>query len=163
MHHPKSGFYVKGWTENVDIVLNSAKVLLAPLQFGAGIKGKLIDAMRTGTPSVTTTVGAEGMHKDLPWNGAITNNWKAVAQISVKLHQSKDLWETGQEQGLELLQTIYSRAFLQDLLEERVNQIRSVLETHREQNFIGKLLQHQTMMSTKYLAKWIEAKNKGCT
>ncbi|HBU77311.1 MAG TPA: glycosyltransferase [Muricauda sp.] len=163
MHHPKSGFYVKGWTENVDVVLNSAKVLLAPLQFGAGIKGKLMDAMRTGTPSVTTTVGAEGMHKDLPWNGAITNNWKAFAQISVKLHQSKDLWETAQEQGLELLQTIYNRAFLQDRLEERVNQIRRALETHREQNFIGKLLQHQTMMSTKYMAKWIEAKNKSCT
>ncbi|WP_108246053.1 glycosyltransferase [Muricauda brasiliensis] len=163
MHHPKSGFYVKGWTENVDVVLNKAKVLLAPLQFGAGIKGKLMDAMRTGTPSVTTTVGAEGMHKDLPWNGSITNNWKDFAQISVKLHQSKDLWETAQEQGLELLQTMYDGAFLQDRLVERVNHIRSVLETHRKQNFIGKLLQYQTMMSTKYMAKWIEEKNKGCT
>ncbi len=34
---------------------------MAPLPFGAGLKGKFIDAMTQGTPNVTTAVGAEGM------------------------------------------------------------------------------------------------------
>ena len=45
--------------------------VLAPLQFGAGLKGKLLDAMLYGIPSVTTSIGAEAMHDDLPWNGSV--------------------------------------------------------------------------------------------
>jgi glycosyltransferase involved in cell wall biosynthesis len=40
--------------------------MLAPLRFGAGIKGKLLEAMQCGTPNITTTsIGAESMHGDL--------------------------------------------------------------------------------------------------
>ncbi|MDF0717197.1 glycosyltransferase [Muricauda sp. 334s03] len=161
MHYPKSGFYVKGWAENVDTVLKNAKVLLAPIQFGAGIKGKLLDAMRTGTPSVTTTIGVEGMHGEQPWNGTITDNWDDFAQAAVELHQNQEPWEKAQQKGVELLQTFYDKTLLQNQLLERVNQLSESLETHRQCNFIGKLLQHQTMASTKYMAKWIEEKNRG--
>lgn len=161
MHHPKTGFYVHGWAENVDEELKNAKILLAPLQFGAGIKGKLLDAIRTGTPSVTTTLGAEGMHGDLPWNGTISDDWDSFAHAAVKLHQEKESWEEGQHNGAQLLQTFYDKAVLQNRLKKRLHQLRKALESHRQQNFIGKLLQHQTMSSTKYMAKWIEEKHRG--
>lgn len=160
MHSAKTRFYVHGWAENVDVVLKKAKVLLAPIQFGAGIKGKLLDAMKTGTPSITTSIGAEGMHGDLPWNGTITNDWDRFAQAAVDLQQNPTAWENAQRRGSELLQTFYDKESLQTRLKERLQQLSKALQTHRAQNFIGKLLQHQTMASTKYMAKWIEAKQK---
>ena len=48
----KKGFYVHGFVDDATKVLINSKVLLAPLRFGAGIKGKLIEAMTTGTPSI---------------------------------------------------------------------------------------------------------------
>jgi len=160
MNHPKTGFYVHGWAENADTVLKNAKVLLAPLQFGAGIKGKLLDAMRTGTPSVTTTVGAEGMRRNLPWNGALEDDWDSFARAAVELHQEEELWQTAQGNGIQLLQKLYDKEVLQNRLKERVQELTTTLKIHRENNFIGKLLQHQTLSSTKYMAKWIEEKNK---
>lgn len=160
MHDPQTGFYIKGWTENATIAFQKAKVLLAPLQFGAGIKGKLLDGMRTGTPSVTTTIGAEGMHAGLAWNGTIADDWDAFAHSAVELHQNKKSWEGAQQNGNALLQQLYNRQSVQSSLRKRLEHLIVDLDTHRSKNFIGKLLQHQTMSSTKYMAKWIEEKNK---
>ena len=62
MNNPKKNFYVHGRAENAKDVIEKAKVLLAPLRFGAGIKGKLLEAMQFGTPTITTLVGAESMN-----------------------------------------------------------------------------------------------------
>lgn len=70
-------------------------------------------------------------------------------------------WQKAQQNGIKLLKTFYDKEVLQKQLKERLHQLRKALEAHREQNFIGKLLQHQTMTSTKYMAKWIEEKNRG--
>ncbi|WP_421802772.1 glycosyltransferase [Flagellimonas sp.] len=161
MHSPKTGFHVHGWAENVDVVLRKAKVLLAPLQFGAGIKGKLLDAMRTGTPSVTTNIGAEGMQGDLRWNGTISDDWDSFAGTAVELYQNQTTWHNAQQDGIELLQTFYNKEVLQSEFGEKLLALRKAFEAHREQNFIGKLLQHQTLASTKYMAKWIAEKNRG--
>lgn len=161
MHSPKTGFHVHGWAENVDAVLRNAKVLLAPLQFGAGIKGKLLDAMRTGTPSVTTNIGAEGMQGDLRWNGTISDDWDSFAGTAVELYQNQTTWHNAQQDGIELLQTFYNKEVLQSEFGEKLLALRKAFKAHREQNFIGKLLQHQTLASTKYMAKWIAEKNRG--
>ncbi|HET8829830.1 MAG TPA: glycosyltransferase, partial [Pelobium sp.] len=73
LNNKKDGFLIKGRTENVAEVMQKAKICLAPLLFGAGLKGKLIDAMQNGTPNVTTNIGAEAMHKNLAWSGIIAD------------------------------------------------------------------------------------------
>ncbi|MCR9228566.1 MAG: glycosyltransferase family 4 protein [Flavobacteriaceae bacterium] len=161
MHDPKTGFYINGWAKNIDTVLEDAKVLLAPIQFGAGIKGKLLDAMRTGTPSVTTSIGAEGMYDQLDWNGTIANDWNRFSQAAVKLYQNQKLWGMAQNQGLKLINHLYDKTVLEAQLRNRVNHLCHNLKAHRQHNFIGKLLHHQTMAGTKYMAKWIEEKNRG--
>ncbi|WP_285654562.1 glycosyltransferase [Allomuricauda sp. NBRC 101325] len=160
MHDPKNGFLVKGWAENVKEVLTTSRVLLAPIQFGAGIKGKLLDAMQTGTPSITTNIGAEGMHGDQSWNGIITDDWDTFSEAAVILHQDKETWKIAQQQGIQLLQTFYNKEKYQLLLNERLQTLSKALDSHRSKNFTGKMLQHQTMASTKYMAKWIEGKHK---
>ena len=54
LHQPADGFIVKGRAEDAKEVVRNARVMLAPIRYGAGLKGKLIEAMQCGTPSVTT-------------------------------------------------------------------------------------------------------------
>lgn len=161
MQKPAIGFHVMGWAEDLETVLQNAKVSLAPLQFGAGIKGKLIAAMQNGTPNITTTIGAEGMHGNLPWNGAICNDWDAFATAAVEHYQNKEKWEAAQANGVTLINTFYDKAALQEKVQEQIKQLHQNLERHRSNNFIGRLAQHHSMASTKYMAKWIEEKNRG--
>ncbi|PWL38947.1 glycosyltransferase [Flagellimonas aquimarina] len=160
MNSPNTGFHVIGWIEKLESVLQNARVSLAPLQFGAGIKGKLISAMQNGTPSITTNVGAEGMHGDLPWNGAVCNDWAAFAKAAVEHHQDKENWNKAQANGIELIHTFYGKDVLKERLQKQLKLIQLHLETHRSNNFIGQLVKHQSLASSKYMAKWIEEKNK---
>lgn len=60
LHRPALGVHVRGHAPNLSPIAR-ARVLLAPLTYGAGLKGKLIDAWRRGTPAVTTPIGSEGL------------------------------------------------------------------------------------------------------
>jgi len=160
LNNIKDGFMIKGRAENVSPVMQKARICLAPLLFGAGLKGKLIDAMQNGTPNITTSIGAEAMHRDLPWSGVIVDNPEAFANATVQLYGDKEKWLTAQKNGFEIINRVYPKAFYAKQLMKKVNAIQSNLENHRQKNFLGAMLQHHTLNSTKYLAKWIEEKNK---
>jgi len=159
-HNPQAGFFVKGRAENVAEVMRNARVCLAPLRFGAGLKGKLVDAMRFGTPSVTTSVGAEGMAGQLPWCGFVSDDWEEFVQEAVALYSNASLWKQAQQNGFDILKErfdadVINKKFVQDLVECRNN-----LAGLRLQNFTGAMLQHQSLRSTEYMSRWIELKNK---
>lgn len=160
MHDPKSGFYIEGWAKSVETVMQQHRVNLAPLRFGAGIKGKLIDAMRFGTPSVTTPIGAEGMHDGVPWNGHIAYTAEEFAKCAVALYTNESEWLQAQQNGFRIIEKIYHKESLNKTLGNTLNALQSNLEPHRTNNFIGAMLRHHTMASTTYLSKWIEEKNK---
>jgi O-antigen biosynthesis protein len=159
-HNPKEGFLVHGKAESVQIVMERARICLAPLRFGAGIKGKLWQAMQYGLPSVTTPIGAEGMHGTLPWNGTIAQSDAEFVEAAVALYTQTNLWEKAQKNGYRLLEercnkSLWAPAFLQ-----RLKTVQQHLGPHRSANLMGRLLQHQAFQSTKYLSKWIALKNK---
>lgn len=160
LHNEKEGFIVKGRAEDAHEVMGKARVLLAPLQFGAGLKGKLIDAMLNGTPSVTTYIGSEGMHTDLSWNGFISDNPEGFANKAVELYNDENIWQQSQRNGIEIINIIFSKKELSKKLSHRILKIQSNLDVHRNQNFMGSLLQYHGLKSTKYLSKWIEQKEK---
>jgi glycosyltransferase involved in cell wall biosynthesis len=160
MHNPEKGLWVEGWIEDIDTIVQTARLVLAPLRFGAGIKGKLITAMQNGTPSITTSIGAEGMYRDYKWPGRIANDANNLAQAAIALYQNKTEWESAQENGIELVNTLYNEEKHIQYLGSRLQEIQKDLEKHRDNNFVGSLLMQHTLNSTKYMAKWIEAKNK---
>jgi glycosyltransferase involved in cell wall biosynthesis len=160
LHEPKQGFHVMGRAENAYEVVSKARVVLAPLRFGAGIKGKLLEAMQYGTPSVTTSIGAESMFGDLPWNGFITDNSQDFASKAVFLYQDKTTWNTAQQNGIQIIEKRYLKSNFISAFNELILTLQNNLKQHRLNNFMGALLQHQTLQSTKYMSKWIEAKNK---
>ncbi|MFO7673407.1 MAG: glycosyltransferase family 4 protein [Lutibacter sp.] len=160
LHNKKDGFLIKGWAENVEVVFKNARVCLAPLQFGAGLKGKLIDAMKYGTPSVTTNIGAEAMSDKLPWNGFIADDPNEFALKSVELYTNENLWKIAQQNGLEIINYCFSKEKHEIKLLNKITALQKNLVEHRLKNFIGSLLMHHSLQSTKYMSKWIEAKNK---
>ena len=160
LHKLQEGFIVKGYAEDAQEVVKKAKVVLAPIRFGAGIKGKLTEAMICGTPSITTSIGAEGMHNDFSWNGIVEDDFEQFAQKAVDLYNDEKLWKASQQNGIEIINTIYDKEKLVIEFIQSINNIQNNLQTHRQQNFLGSLLQHQTLQATKYMSKWIEEKNR---
>ncbi|MEH3114986.1 glycosyltransferase [Pedobacter terrae] len=153
-------FFIKGRAVNAKETIAKHKILLAPIQFGAGVKGKFIDSMLTGTPSVTTTVGAEAMKGDLPWNGIIEDDLTAFAEQAAQLYQRESEWLAAQQQGIQIINQRYAASSFADPFMLKVNELLSGLTAHRQANFIGQILNHHTVQSTKYMSLWIEEKNK---
>ena len=160
MHNPVQGFLVHGWTEDKEGVFQNARINLAPLRFGAGIKGKLIDAMQAGTPSITTPIGAEGMHDDLEWSGAIAENAEDFAGAAIALYKNSSAWQEAQQNGIAIVNTLHSKNTGNALFNTKIQFLKKYLNSHRTKNITGAILQQQTMASTKYMSKWIAAKNK---
>lgn len=160
LHHEKERFLVLGRAEVASEVVRNARVVLAPIRFGAGAKGKLLEAMQCGTPSVTTSTGAESMYGDLPWNGVIADNIDSVVDAAVSLYTNQDLWEEAQKNGIVIVNQRYEKSLFQTTFIDHVKMIYDNLKKHRSENFIGSLLLHHTAASTKYMSRWIEEKNK---
>jgi O-antigen biosynthesis protein len=160
LNKPKINFYVKGRAEDALEVIRKARVLLAPLRFGAGIKGKLLEAMQCGTPSITTSIGAESMKGDLEWNGFVSDETTELVLHSVELYSNSLLWEEKQKNGFEILKNRYRKEDFEPDFTLQIHSLLNGLSQHRNRNFIGSLLQHHSLSSTKYMSKWIEEKNK---
>ncbi|MCY1548553.1 sugar transferase, PEP-CTERM/EpsH1 system associated [compost metagenome] len=151
---------VLGRAENARKTIAKHRVLLAPIAFGAGVKGKFIDAMQVGTPTITTTIGAEAMKGELNWNGAIADDLEQFINEAVNLYQDKNLWLQAQQNGVEIVNQRYSKTKFDHFLMDKIQNLRNSLSAHRQQNFFGQILQYHTVQSTKYMSLWIEEKNK---
>lgn len=160
LHQPKLNFYIMGRVGDAFDVVKKAKVVLAPIRFGAGIKGKLLEAMQCGTPSVTTNIGAESMPGNMDWNGFIEDNPDVFSAAAVGLYRNKDLWEKCRDNGFEILEKRYHKALFEAGFSQRIAMLLKDLSQHRNTNFIGAMLQHHLLSSTKYLSRWIEEKNQ---
>lgn len=161
LHNPKTGFLIKGRAEHALSTMEQARVCLAPLRFGAGLKGKLLDAMIAQTPSVTTSIGAEGMlAPDTTWPGAIADNIEGFADAAVTLYSDENKWTAAQTNALHNLSRQFEANSHAAELITKIQTVSQQLTHHRQQNFIGAMLKHHTMRSTKYLSKWIMEKNK---
>ncbi|MFC3151653.1 glycosyltransferase family 4 protein [Litoribrevibacter euphylliae] len=159
LHNEKQGFLVKGWAEDAYEVVSNARVLLAPLRFGAGLKGKLVDAAECGTPAVTSSIGAEGMYQNhIPV--LIEDTADAFAECAVSLYQDQQRWKTLQNECLPMIKERFDEAqHIQEFLNRLADQEQN-LSQYRLTNFTGAMLRHHSMKSTQYMAQWIEAKNK---
>ncbi|KTC25982.1 glycosyltransferase [Pseudomonas sp. ABAC61] len=161
LHNPAQGFHIMNWAEDALQVMSAARICLAPLRFGAGIKGKLLDAMLCGTPSVTTPIGSESMTEPgLPWPGTVAESASALAAAAVRLYQDQALWQQAQADGARLLAARYRREVHGQALIQRLQQCHEHLARERRDNFTGTMLRHHHHKSTQYMAQWIEAKNR---
>ena len=160
LHNDKDGFLVKGRANSVEDIFSKSKVLLAPIPFGAGLKGKLWESMKFGLPNVTSSIGAEAMHGELPWNGFIEDSDEVFVEKAVELYQNENIWNEAQENGYRILDSVYKKDLFADFFINKVSELMENLDNHRTENYLGKILQHHQLNSTKYMSRWIEEKNK---
>lgn len=160
LHNEKQRFLVHGRTEDALEVIGKARILLAPIPFGAGIKGKFVDAMQVGTPSVTTKIGAEAMGKNDEWPGYITDDMSAFINRAIELYTNEKLWKEKQKTGIQLLNKEFATPKHSDIFFTLLTKRLGELKSFRQKNFLGEILRHHSALSTKYMALWIEEKNK---
>ena len=160
LHTPKKGFVIKGWVLDLDEALNRYRALLAPLRFGAGLKGKLMKSMTNGLPFVTTPIGAEGILIKDEYESSVATQSELLIKYAIELYTTPSLWLLKQQQGIQVVKERFSMSKHQESLLEKLTAFSVNLKQNRHQNFIGSLLNHHHHVSVKYLAKWIEAKNK---
>jgi len=83
---------VTGYVSDTTSYFLNSKVFVAPLRFGAGVKGKVIEAMSYGLPVITTSLGAEGLNLEHRENVLIADNADDFVKSIVALYTSEDLW-----------------------------------------------------------------------
>lgn len=155
-----NGFIIKGFAEDVDDVMQYAKVCLSPLRFGAGLKGKFFDAMRNGTPFVTTSIGAEGILESSYMYTLNSEDVDAIVEYAIRLYNDKTLWKEQQNLGFNVLKKRFDKQYHIETFKQKLQYVVEHLKECRQNNFTGQMLMHHTLQSTKYMSKWIEEKNK---
>ncbi|MCD9031650.1 glycosyltransferase family 4 protein, partial [Luteimonas sp. Y-2-2-4F] len=106
----RAGATVHGRVADLAPVLDAARVSVAPLLSGAGVKGKINTAMSHGLPVVTTSIGAEGMHLAHGRDALIADDASAFAAAVVGLHEDEALWDRLARGGLENVEAHFSPA-----------------------------------------------------
>lgn len=160
LNAPKQGFLFKGRADDALATMQQYRVNLAPLRFGAGLKGKLFDGFETGTPSVTTPVGAEGIATaDCEWGCDVSDEPEAIAKVAVQLYQDEAQWSAVQAQGQRIADTRFDAADWLPRLPQTLSDAFDALDANRQAHFVGQMLRHHQHRSTEFMSRWIEAKN----
>ena len=89
----QDGLDVVGYVEDTTALLESARVSIAPLRYGAGVKGKINEAMNFGIPVVATTCGVEGMKLQHEEGALVADDPQAFAAAIVRLFRDPMLWQ----------------------------------------------------------------------
>ncbi|MHB8544101.1 MAG: glycosyltransferase [Leptospirales bacterium] len=95
------GIVVHGWVPDLSDLFRRSRVFVAPLRFGAGVKGKIGQSLSFGLPVVTTSIGAEGMHLIPGVNAEIANDPKSFSDSTIHLLENDRLWSDLSREGMD--------------------------------------------------------------
>jgi O-antigen biosynthesis protein len=104
-----SGVHVHGFVQELDPYLDGCRVSVAPLRYGAGVKGKVNQAMSHGLPVVATTCAAEGMFLEHGRDVLVADTAEDFARQVIRAHQDQATWETLSIGGLKNVEQYFSR------------------------------------------------------
>lgn len=97
----KDDVVLLGFIKDLNSLLDKMRVSVAPLRYGAGVKGKIISAMAAGLPVVATNIAAEGMSLVDGRNALLADEPQEIVEAIVKLYQNEILWNKISREGIE--------------------------------------------------------------
>ncbi len=113
---------ILGYVPDLDPLLKSHRVSVAPLRFGAGMKGKIGQALEEGIPVVTTRVGAEGMlGPDDEAVLSVAGDPTEFANQVLRVHEDRDLWDRYSRNGQAFIERNYSSRVVHTILERFIS------------------------------------------
>ena len=101
IQHPNFVFH--GYVPSVEDFFNDNRIMVAPLRYGAGVKGKIGQAFEYYLPVVTTSIGAEGMKLVDRKNALIDDTKQGFATAIIEAYTDKNLWQELQNNSEESL------------------------------------------------------------
>jgi GT2 family glycosyltransferase/ubiquinone/menaquinone biosynthesis C-methylase UbiE/glycosyltransferase involved in cell wall biosynthesis len=107
---------VLGFVEDLGSLLDQMRVSVAPLRYGAGVKGKVGTAMAAGLPVVATTTAAEGMGLINGENILVADGAEALSEGISRLYQDEDLWNRISQNGQEFAENTWGAEAIWDVL-----------------------------------------------
>jgi glycosyltransferase involved in cell wall biosynthesis len=159
------GIVSHGPAKTLSEVFENARVNLAPLRFGAGVKGKILEGFRHGLPCVTTKVGVEGLLPansigDFEFPGIEANDPDTFVKACLELYQNEALWNQKRLDALKLLDGVYAEDQIFPNVLEQMNHLLLRKQQGELPSWNSKILRHELMNSHKYFSKWIEEKER---
>jgi len=152
-------FIVHGRAEDAIEAVSKSRVSLAPLRFGAGIKGKLLESMSAGTPSVTMPIGSEGIASAEVWPGKVEADPTLFAEAAINLYLDESSWKVANEKSDEVLSGKFSKIQFETTLTRTIEDL-SELQNHRNKSITGLMLQRESYQASRYMSIWIEEKKR---
>jgi O-antigen biosynthesis protein len=105
----KSGdIIVTGYVSDLTPYFEKCKVFVAPLRYGAGVKGKINQSMSYGLPVVTTFVGAEGIGLVDGVNALIADDPEDFAKKVTVVHENEEVWNKLSKNSMDNIRTNFS-------------------------------------------------------
>ena len=98
-----------GWVPSVTPYLEQARISVVPLLYGAGTKRKLIQALLVGTPTVSTTIGVEGLDLADRQHVLIADDAASFAECIAELIADRTLWRRLERKARAMVQPIHGR------------------------------------------------------
>ncbi len=115
LKHPNIKFH--GYVPDIATLFLTHKMMVAPLRYGAGVKGKIGQAFEYYLPVVTSTTGAEGMYLKHEKNALLANSAEDFAQQIVRLYADKELWLTLQKHSSNSLSPFSLEALTEKIIQ----------------------------------------------
>jgi O-antigen biosynthesis protein len=154
LHDPTQGFYMQGPAKTLNQVFQKARLNLAPLRFGAGIKGKIFEGWRYGVPALASPIAAEGMGESSNWGGIIASCEKSFAEGFRTLWNKDHSWSESQTNGYRILQTHFGPQ-----LRSKLSAVLQSLSIPKG-DLIADILHWSKHDRSRYFSKWLEEKNR---
>lgn len=153
LHDPPSGFLIKGHAAHVDTALSKHRVLLAPLRYGAGLKGKVFDAMKNGLPIVGTAIAFEGIRENLAVDAPVN-----FANNAIEIYNNPMLWKHQVSGNFEVLKTDFDKHAFAEAFYSKINDLITSRGTFK--SLVDKIALYHADKQFKYLNYWINEKKK---
>jgi glycosyltransferase involved in cell wall biosynthesis/ubiquinone/menaquinone biosynthesis C-methylase UbiE len=109
---------VTGYVDRIDPYFDDARVFVAPIRFGAGVKGKIVNSMSRGLPVVTTQLGVEGMSLKDGEDVFIADDPIQFAQQVARLYNNELLWMKLSSNAVRVVENHYSSRVAKEALVE---------------------------------------------
>jgi glycosyltransferase involved in cell wall biosynthesis len=117
------GLRVTGYIPDHRVILNSCRIGIAPLRYGAGMKGKIGEYLSCGLPCVTTSIGAEGMNFLEGVEVLIADDPVGFANKVITAYTDRVCWQQLSDSGIKYIQQNLSPHTLKGGVEEALCQV----------------------------------------